>query len=269
LLVSVRNLTEAIEAVAGGCDLLDVKEPLHGPLGRADGAVLREIVEAMCRRTEPVAVSAALGEVQEWLDPPSWDARGLRRLTYAKLGLSGLRSVSDWPLRFHEVRNRIDALAEKQSNWIAVAYADADAADAPELEEVVAAAIAQRCAGLLVDTWSKGDASLTDLVSPERLRDASLRSQQAGLLFAAAGRLQTYSLARLREVPLDIVGIRSAACRDGLRGAAVESELVARFRREIMSAFGAPDSRRRERARQLTPKSRPQVAHLGSAASTK
>ena len=34
LLVSVRNATEAAAAVLGGADILDVKEPANGPLGR-------------------------------------------------------------------------------------------------------------------------------------------------------------------------------------------------------------------------------------------
>ena len=41
LLVSVRSLDEAVEAISGGCDILDVKEPGRGSLGMAD---LREIV---------------------------------------------------------------------------------------------------------------------------------------------------------------------------------------------------------------------------------
>ena len=33
LLVSVRNAAEATEALAGGASIIDVKEPLAGPLG--------------------------------------------------------------------------------------------------------------------------------------------------------------------------------------------------------------------------------------------
>ena len=38
LLVSVRSGAEAEAALAGGADLIDVKEPTRGALGRADGA---------------------------------------------------------------------------------------------------------------------------------------------------------------------------------------------------------------------------------------
>ena len=48
LLVSVRDLGEAAAALAGGADLIDVKEPIRGPLGRADEATIRGIVDAGC-----------------------------------------------------------------------------------------------------------------------------------------------------------------------------------------------------------------------------
>jgi (5-formylfuran-3-yl)methyl phosphate synthase len=44
LLVSVRNAHEARDALAGGCDILDVKEPANGSLGMADVGVIREVV---------------------------------------------------------------------------------------------------------------------------------------------------------------------------------------------------------------------------------
>src|SRR5262249_6225382 len=45
LLVSVRDVREAEAALAGGADLIDIKEPAHGPLGRADDAVIEFIVQ--------------------------------------------------------------------------------------------------------------------------------------------------------------------------------------------------------------------------------
>src|SRR5579872_3508444 len=44
LLVSVRNLAEAESALAGGCDILDIKEPAHGAMGMADVATIAAIV---------------------------------------------------------------------------------------------------------------------------------------------------------------------------------------------------------------------------------
>ena len=40
LLVSVRSAGEAVDALAGGCQILDVKDPSRGSLGRADDSVV-------------------------------------------------------------------------------------------------------------------------------------------------------------------------------------------------------------------------------------
>src|SRR5205807_1071510 len=63
LLVSVRSPDEALAAIKGGADIIDVKEPAHGPLGRADAAVWRAVREAV---PPSIPVSVALGEWDEW-----------------------------------------------------------------------------------------------------------------------------------------------------------------------------------------------------------
>ena len=66
LLVSVRNLAEAQAAVAGGCDRLDVKEPLRGPLGRADADTIAQVARfaALSKNpANPIPCSVALGEI--------------------------------------------------------------------------------------------------------------------------------------------------------------------------------------------------------------
>src|SRR4051812_37742249 len=90
LLVSVRNIVEARAALAGGCDVLDVKAPERGSLGMAVAEEIERIVcETMAVRRQgpdPIPVSAALGEAREWLDlqlPPPALPHGL---TYLKLG---------------------------------------------------------------------------------------------------------------------------------------------------------------------------------------
>ena len=60
LLVSVRSADEALQAVAAGVDLVDVKEPSRGSLGRADWSQTLAILRAVAGRRP---VSAALGEL--------------------------------------------------------------------------------------------------------------------------------------------------------------------------------------------------------------
>ena len=62
LLVSVRSAAEAEAALAGGAAVIDVKEPARGALGRADDAVIADVVRAVAGRAP---VSAALGELRD------------------------------------------------------------------------------------------------------------------------------------------------------------------------------------------------------------
>ena len=71
LLVSVRSADEARAALAGGADVIDIKEPGRGPLGRADEATWRAVRAEVAGR---VPVSAALGELAAWLNAKAGDA---------------------------------------------------------------------------------------------------------------------------------------------------------------------------------------------------
>src|SRR5947209_19533370 len=97
LLVSVRDAVEAAAALAGGANLIDIKEPSRGPLGRADLAVTAAVLQAVGGR---VPVSAALGELRdcplgrEMAEPPP-------AVRYVKWGLAGLCRQS-WQRRLSE-----------------------------------------------------------------------------------------------------------------------------------------------------------------------
>src|SRR5262249_26387315 len=62
LLVRVRSGTEGEAARHGGADLIDVKEPRRGPLGRAEREVIADVVRCVAGQRP---VSAALGELAE------------------------------------------------------------------------------------------------------------------------------------------------------------------------------------------------------------
>src|SRR5688500_3590527 len=91
LLVSVRSAEEALLALAGGADLIDVKEPDRGSLGYADPAVWREVQQAVAFR---VPMSAALGELLT--DPVERLAAHATGFAYAKIGLAACGNEPLW-----------------------------------------------------------------------------------------------------------------------------------------------------------------------------
>lgn len=244
LLVSVRSADEATRAICGGADILDVKEPVRGSLGMADIQVIRDIAARVTEIGEglssTVPISVALGELHEW--GPQVDFPPLPpEVVFAKLGLSRLNSESRWINDWLRVRAKFNKDRDQPLRWVGVAYADAQAANAPGVDEVLAAAVDSGCAGLLVDTFAKRGATLFDLSSPDELNKTAERCHAAGLFFAIAGRLSISDLSRLSGISADVVAIRSAACAASDRESQVDSSCVAAFRQAMIREF-APQS---------------------------
>src|SRR5579859_7285507 len=121
LLVSVRSAAEAEAALVGGADVIDIKEPANGSLGRAADRTIAEVVARVAGRRP---VSAALGE---WCESGG-DLPPLDGLRYLKWGFSRLTDG-----RLEEVAATFDRLraAEPAYRLVTVAYADWESAAAP------------------------------------------------------------------------------------------------------------------------------------------
>ncbi|HET6424189.1 MAG TPA: (5-formylfuran-3-yl)methyl phosphate synthase [Planctomycetaceae bacterium] len=230
LLVSVRNAVEARAAIAGGADVIDVKEPTAGSLGRATFPAMREVAEVV-QQARSIPCSVALGEISEVAAelgtlqvPPS--------VRWVKLGLSGCASRSDWQQQWLRIREYIAGNHE----WIAVAYVDATTATSPSVRRVLAAAIETHCAGLLLDTFSKTSGTLLDSLSVDELHSITREAQAAGLLVALAGRVRREDLPALTPIQPDLIAVRSAVCRNANRTAAIDGELVANFRQAMLQS---------------------------------
>ncbi len=265
LLVSVRSAEEALAAIAGGADILDVKEPSRGSLGMANSEVIAAIARQVAEdcdssdwpagigdlpsgpvrgretraqradgtrhsiRSQHIPLSVALGEVIDWRDREHVVALP-ESVSFAKLGLSHLAQSDGWRDEWLRLRERFARRRPRHLEWVAVAYADADEAASPPIRDVLEAAIATNCAGLLIDTFAKTGLTLTDYCDAASLCDLAERCHSAGLFLALAGRLARESLPELSRVPADILAIRSAACEDSNRTARVSARAVASFR---------------------------------------
>ena len=236
LLVSVRSPEEANAALRGGADILDVKEPRRGSLGMADSEVIVAIARQLAdsnheqtHRATPVPLSVALGEVHNWRDVRSASPLP-ESVTFAKLGMSRLAPHNNWSDEWLRVRHLFEVDRTARLNWVAVAYADADAATSPPIDDVLTAAIDTNCSGLLIDTFTKTGLTLTDCCDLTSLAVLAERCHSAGLFLALAGRLTSESLLALSRIPADVLAIRSAACEAATREGRVTESAVANFR---------------------------------------
>jgi len=244
LLVSVQNAHEAKRAVAGGCDLLDIKDPSRGSLGMAGRDAIATVVRAaalMSADGSRVPVSVALGEIVDWLD----HAKAVvlpGGLDYAKLGTAGVNQDGEWTRKWSRVRQMFEATAEASFRWIAVAYADWTDAAAPEPEAVIEAAAAAGCHGVLIDTHGKTDRTLTDFLAGKELEQLAANVRKLGMVLALAGQLRADCLPSLAPAKPDILAIRTAGCHGRQRSGSICTEAVWAFREAMCEAFGQPIS---------------------------
>lgn len=209
LLVSVRSLPELQTAVEAGVDVLDLKDPDRGSLGRPATTFVRQTLDRVCER---VPVSVALGELID-CDPATL-AELPGSLTYAKLGLAGCRDLCDWPDRWAAAWRQLAPPIQR----VAVAYADDAASRAPCWRDVLQHGIRLGCRVLLVDTYDKRQGNLTDRMTRCELRELIAEVQSAGLQVALAGSLTLQNLSQMLPWNPDLFAVRGAACRGGRRG---------------------------------------------------
>ncbi|MCE9552462.1 MAG: (5-formylfuran-3-yl)methyl phosphate synthase [Planctomycetes bacterium] len=234
LLISVRNLDEARLALAGGADVIDVKQPARGPLGAVDAAELRPVVEEMSRSAP---ISAALGEL---LDPRQrLSPESLGGLSYAKFGLADCASQPDWA----DLWLAKTALFPLGVSPVAVVYAD-PAAAAPPPREILAVAASAGAPVVLVDTFDKQRGNLLTHWTLDAVAQFVTQVQDEGLKIALAGSLDLDSIRQLLPLEPDFIAVRGAVCHGG-RAGAIE---LARVRSLASMMRGGPRELARERS---------------------
>ena len=219
LLVSVRSVAEATEAVAGGAAIIDVKEPLRGPLGRADADVTTAIAAAVAGHA---AWTVACGELADGEFAIAAHVTtlfdglltaGLTVPAAIKAGPAGL-SVDQWRRGYERLAGRVAGRVE----LVAVAYADWLAAAAAEPARLIAAAADAGAATILIDTFNKSAGGLFDAAGAEAVGKWVAAARAGGLDVALAGRLSCRDLPMISAVGARIAGVRSAACDGGRLG---------------------------------------------------
>jgi uncharacterized protein (UPF0264 family) len=233
LLVSVVSSDEARIALAGGADILDVKNPAEGSLGAQPPAVIRQIRACAAR---PHRVSVAIGDVPYLPGTVALVALGAAACgaDYVKVGLWGPKTEAEAVLLLREVQ---EAVAEYPDvAVIAAGYADAERAGTLDPRLLPRVAHAAGVAGCLLDTAIKDGRRLFDFLTSGTLRMLAEEAHAAGLLFALAGALRAEDLPLVRGLGADVVGVRSAACREGRRAGPLDAELVRRLREMLNRA---------------------------------
>lgn len=217
LLVSPKNLSEALTAYEGGADIVDIKNPKEGSLGANFPWVISEVREAV---PSDVPVSAAIGDFPYLPGSASLAAYGVLKsgADIIKVGIKGPSGKEEAVDLMDRV---VEAVGEEISKVVACGYGDYERAKTidplliPELTHKSGADIA------MLDTAVKDGKPLTDFLSYEELDDFIQKSHSFDLQAALAGSLGFEEIRNLLDIDPDIIGVRGAVCRNGDRRSGV------------------------------------------------
>jgi dihydroneopterin aldolase len=225
LLASVTTAQEAQLAMAGGADLIDLKDPSRGALGALDPVLARDIVRAIAGRR---MVSATVGDFPA-MRPEDVLAAAWRT---AELGVDFIK-VGFFGTGQDEACMRGLAAVATHHRLVAVLFADL-----PVDLGLVEVARQVGLAGVMFDTARKAGPGLRGLKTESELREFLRLARAHGLIAGLAGKLRLADIAPLLELQPDYLGFRGALCKECLRMAALDPEALRAVRAAIPA--GAP-----------------------------
>ena len=228
LMVSVQNLPEALEALHGGADIVDVKNLQEALVGSAHPLTVKAVRDAI--PTERHA-SVTLGVVPNQVGTVAMAVytAGVLNATSVKVGFM----KTEYAQAVETLLACREALEGFETKLIGSLFADNPLYDGLEADNMVELAGAGRCDGWLIDTLTKDGRNLFDFMPESQLREMVLEGKRTGMSTALSGHLRMSDIDELARINPDIVGVRGAVCQKGDRVASVHREPVGEFRRQL------------------------------------
>jgi FolB domain-containing protein len=208
MLASVTSPEEAEIALAGGADIIDLKDPALGALGAVTPEVIQTTVRAVAKRR---LVSAVAGDLPMQPDLVTQAVRNIAAtgVDYVKLGIF---PGGDAPACIKELTG-----IAAQTKLIAVFFADTslDLSLLPLLKR-------SGFAGAMIDTQDKAAGPLLNHLDMPRLQSFVENCHAIGMIAGLAGSLEAPDVPRLLVLAPDLLGFRGALCGPGGRTAALD-----------------------------------------------
>lgn len=227
LLVSVRDVPEALLAAGGGADFIDLKEPRDGALGGLPLETIAEVVAALHERGIGLPISATIGDLgMDQLASILTRVQGVAAcgVDYVKVGIErspGADAV-------------LDALAGCGPAVVPVFIAD---------RGLDAALLRRACAlgfpAVMVDTADKLAGGLFDVLALPALQAFVDTVRASGALVGVAGALRLPHLPVLARLQPDFAGFRTAVCA-GSRSGALDRQRLQALAAQLHGAAPAP-----------------------------
>ena len=228
LMVSVQNLPEAMEALHGGADIVDVKNLQEALVGSAHPLTVKAVRDAIPGERH---ASVTLGVVPNQAGTVAMAvyAAGVIDATSVKVGFM----KTEYEQAVETLQECREALDGFETKLIGSLFADNPLYGGLEADHMVELAKASQCDGWLIDTLTKDGRNLFDFMPELQLREMVLEGKAMGMSTALSGHLRMSDLDELARINPDIVGVRGAVCRKGDRSSDVHRDAVGEFRRQL------------------------------------
>ncbi len=227
LLVSPMNMEEAHAALAGGADILDVKNPKEGSLGANFPWVIRSVADLAGGR---VPVSATIGDMEFKPGTASLAALGAASsgADYVKAGLLGVKTHDQAEEMLKAIVRAVKDL-DPEKKVVASGYSDYLRVGSISPMLLPAAASEAGADVVMVDTAIKDGKPTFDFMGEKDLADFIELGHSNDLEVALAGSIGFPHLETLLRLQPDIIGVRGIVC-GGDRRSAVKEELVVKVK---------------------------------------
>lgn len=222
LLASVKDPAEAALAVAGGADLIDLKDPATGALGALPPDLLAACVEAVAGRR---LVSATIGDVALAAAPV---LAGVDRALAAGVDIIKIGLFAG------DLDACLAALAPRAAaGTLLVAVLFADRRPDPGVLVRLAAA---GFVGAMLDTMDKGAGSLRRHMTTPDLATFVRTTRELGLVSGLAGSLRLDDVPALLKLAPTYLGFRTALCDRTGRAGGLDPAALAAVRGAVQTA---------------------------------
>ncbi|MHA1300729.1 MAG: (5-formylfuran-3-yl)methyl phosphate synthase [Candidatus Helarchaeota archaeon] len=213
LLVSPINIQEAQTSIAGGADIIDVKNPLEGSLGANFPWIITKIQKLVKEQGDGLEISATLGDFPNLPGTASLAALGLAscNVNYIKVGLKGPKSKDDAIYFMKQVKRAVSEFNEKIKVVVA-GYADNKRFGTIDPNLIPEIAIESEVDVAMVDTGIKDGKNLFDFMSMSDLEKFVTIGKDNNIIIALAGSVKKEHFPKLKKLNPNIIGLRGAAC---------------------------------------------------------
>ena len=230
LLVSPMNIEEARAALAGGADIIDVKNPKEGSLGANFPWAIRAVAD-VARGIAPV--SATIGDLPYKPGTASLAALGaaVSGAEYVKAGLLGAKDQAQAVEMLEGIVRAVKEYDPKKK-VVASGYSDFLRVGCLSPLLLPQAAASAGADLVMVDTAVKDGRPTFDFMSEAELEQFITLGHSEGLEVALAGSIGFAHLDLLKRLQPEIIGVRGIVC-GGDRSSSVRAELVAEVKKAL------------------------------------